>query len=591
MPAPVARTEPLRAPDRLGDILERAGRLPPSPTFEELHFATQLEELAYRLVEGRFQVAVVGQFKRGKSSLLNALLGTPLLPVGVIPLTALPTHITPTEHLALEVRFATGSNQTARFETVDALRAKLAEFVDEQKNPGNAKGVERIEVFAPAPRVPPGLVFVDTPGVGSTHSHNTDAAHAALVACDAALFVVSPDPPITEVELSYLRTVEAHAAETIVVLNKADGLEGDDLATALRFLREVLEAHGAPCEVLPVSAKLAAAVQRLGDADENRRSGLATLEAKIGDLAARRGALLDRAVAQKAHTAIDQLALANDLALAGLTTPLALLDERLAAFARSSAAFGDERRATSDQLAGDRKRLLGALDEQAEQLRGQLEAALGAELEQAAAHVDPERAWDDLKGRLPADFDRLFSAVVAAQQAALEAAIERHRKRADKLLSDLRREAAALLEIPFYAPASEGALELRNLPAWSQRPREALADVPTAAVVSLLPAPLRRRALLARSRRELEELVRRNVEALRWSTRQNIEASLNKYQRDLDEALKRGLAATTDSILAARDRRLSDANAAAAELAAREARQADLAACGRVLAERCDPLA
>jgi len=76
-----------RLPDSLGKsavIISDFG-----PPF--LHHCQQLNHLASRYCEGRFHLAVLGQFKRGKSTLLNALTGEPILPVGVVPLTAAPT--------------------------------------------------------------------------------------------------------------------------------------------------------------------------------------------------------------------------------------------------------------------------------------------------------------------------------------------------------------------------------------------------------------------------------------------------------------------------------------------------------------------
>ncbi len=55
---------------------------------EFAHYGRMLNDLNHRLCEGRFHLAVLGQFKRGKSTLLNALTGEPILPVGIVPLTA-----------------------------------------------------------------------------------------------------------------------------------------------------------------------------------------------------------------------------------------------------------------------------------------------------------------------------------------------------------------------------------------------------------------------------------------------------------------------------------------------------------------------
>ena len=140
--------------------------------------------MRHRLAAGRFQLAVLGQFKRGKSTLLNALLGVDALPTDVVPVTAIPTFL---------------------------------------------------EVFLPSELLACGLLLFDTPGVGSTFRHNTAAADAVLAECDAALFVVSPDPPITEVEVQFLARVRQKVERVIVVLNKIDTLEPDEVEPVATF--------------------------------------------------------------------------------------------------------------------------------------------------------------------------------------------------------------------------------------------------------------------------------------------------------------------------------------------------------------------
>ena len=96
----------------------------------------------------------------GKSSLLNAVIGTNVLPVGVTPVTAVPTHIIHGEEPSLSVSFADAPKRTFGIE-------QLAEFATEQHNPNNAKHVTQVTLAIPAPRLSEGVSFVDTPGLGS----------------------------------------------------------------------------------------------------------------------------------------------------------------------------------------------------------------------------------------------------------------------------------------------------------------------------------------------------------------------------------------------------------------------------------------
>jgi hypothetical protein len=131
---------------------------------------------------------LLGQFKRGKSTFINALLGAPLLPMAVVPLTAVPIFISWRSSPSVCVRFADGRPaQELSADNPDAIREFLFRFVAEEANPKNTLRVDRVEVFYPAPVLADNTVLIDTPGVGSTFRHNTEAALQVLAECDAAV--------------------------------------------------------------------------------------------------------------------------------------------------------------------------------------------------------------------------------------------------------------------------------------------------------------------------------------------------------------------------------------------------------------------
>src|ERR1700733_13233896 len=120
----------------------------------------EAEEIAARIAQGRIYVACVGQFKRGKSTLLGALVGDRILPTGVVPVTTVPTIVRYGPSKAARVRFHGGSWTAINPENI-------AQFVSEEQNPENAKGVAGVEVFCDSPLLATGISFVDTPGLGS----------------------------------------------------------------------------------------------------------------------------------------------------------------------------------------------------------------------------------------------------------------------------------------------------------------------------------------------------------------------------------------------------------------------------------------
>ena len=206
------------------------------------------ERVAKRLAEGRFHVMVVGEFKWGKSTLMNALPGAEVLPTGVLPLTAVMTEVV---H-GVEGATVVGADG-GRFDIgLDAL----ADYVTEASNPGNERGVVRVEVRVPAPVLGSGVVLVDTPGLGSIHLRNTEIGRASLLEADGAIVVLPADEPLSADERALLETLAQRRARTFLVVNKADHLEPAELEEVRRFITaNITDALGTAPELYCVSAR------------------------------------------------------------------------------------------------------------------------------------------------------------------------------------------------------------------------------------------------------------------------------------------------------------------------------------------------
>lgn len=202
-----------------------------------------------RLVEPRFFVACLGQFKRGKPTLLNALVGQPILPVGVVPVTSVVTILRHGDRPTARVGFSDGHTEPIALDTI-------AMFIDERHNPENRRGAAVVDITLPCPILRDGLCLVDTPGLGSVHAANTEATRAFVPRTDIALVVVGPDPPISGVELQLIEEVSREAVELMVVLNKADQSSPEHLREITDFTRMILEgALGRPIDkILEISA-------------------------------------------------------------------------------------------------------------------------------------------------------------------------------------------------------------------------------------------------------------------------------------------------------------------------------------------------
>jgi GTP-binding protein EngB required for normal cell division len=257
--------------------------------------AADAAALAARLAEGRFFVACLGQFKRGKSTLLNALVGERALPTGVVPVTSAVTILRPAPSPCARVILASG--ETAAIEV-----GALAEYVTEEHNPENAKGVAAVEIGLPSPLLASGTCLVDTPGIGSVFAGNTAVTRRFIPHIDAALVVIGTDPPISGDELAMIEEVARETPEIIVVLAKADREEPAALAEARAFAERVLAARiGHPVgRIFEVSAAEQLAVGPTRDFG-------ALVEALEGLAATSGAALVERALLRGQHRLVERL--------------------------------------------------------------------------------------------------------------------------------------------------------------------------------------------------------------------------------------------------------------------------------------------
>jgi len=563
----------------LAELLDRALTCIRTPSATHTRVLERLNGLRERLTTERFQFAVLGQFKRGKSTVLNALLGQAVLPIGVVPVTAIPTFLEAGATLRICVTYLSGKVDEFESHDTDAIRGKLSAFVTEESNPRNALNVARVDVFLSAELLERGVVLIDTPGVGSALRHQTTAADAVLPECDAALFVVSADPPITEIEIAYLARVRETVARLIIVLNKIDLVEVHEREKAITFLRDALVDHAGFDPFTPIfnlSARDALRAKESGDPTALAASGFAELEEHLVQfLASEKRETLDAAVARKAAALVAQLQLETEIALKSLCLPVEDLERRMTAFDEAAQRFDVERRNANDFLAGDRLRALQELETEAEDLRAEARAILQRELDEAlAASKDSNWARERLTATVVPFFDDALREVIRRVGARLEEAFRVHQRRADELITFVRQTAANLLEITFHAPECSEAFEAKHDPFWVTAARTAeLNPIAPGAIDQVLPAAIRKSRMRKRLLEEIDAVVIRNVENLRWATLQNIEDAFRRFGAELDERLAISLDATRGAMRKALEERKAHAEQIDAEI---ETKQRDL---------------
>lgn len=271
--------ERLRAYDRvklcLASLVQRMLRLIDEQT--DSNALRQCRELLANLAEDRFTLAVVGQFNRGKSSLMNAVLGLDRLPVGVVPLTSVITRVSYGNPERALIEFQRSSLKS------EISLDQLAGFVTETGNPGNSKRILAAEVQLPSEFLRRGLFLVDTPGIGSAIVENTVTTEQFLPQADAVIFVTSFDSPLGREELSFLAKVREYVRKVFFVINKLDLIESAHRDQVLAFIQQRLEREAglhqlrlfAASALIGLQAKLSGSGERLAE------SGLPALEENL----------------------------------------------------------------------------------------------------------------------------------------------------------------------------------------------------------------------------------------------------------------------------------------------------------------------
>lgn len=202
---------------------------------EELaEFRPALARLVEKLENPAFELAVFGRVSSGKSSLLNRLLEADVLPVGVTPVTAVPVRVLYGDEPSLTVHFAGGRVE-------EHAASELPLFATEELNPANRREVLRLILRLPSPLLHDGLVFVDTPGLGSLATAGAAETLSYLPRCDLGLVLVSAATPLNEEDLATVDLLRRAGAPAMVLLSKADLLGRDDLERARRYTEAALE--------------------------------------------------------------------------------------------------------------------------------------------------------------------------------------------------------------------------------------------------------------------------------------------------------------------------------------------------------------
>ena len=522
--------------------------------------------LAEKLDAHAFNLVVVGEFKRGKSTVINALLGADLLPTGVVPLTSVVTRLHYGATATATVIFDSGQERAI---TLDAL----PDYVTERGNPKNAKCVQEVSVAYPAEWLRSGIRLVDTPGIGSLHQHNTDATYRYLPQADAVIFVASVEQPMSRAELDFLAYIRRYAGKVFCLLNKLDYLTEAELAQSEAFAKGALrEAMGAPVPVFSVSARLALQ-GRIENAPELlARSRFSEFVAALRHfLLEEGGAVWAQSVRRSLLRLLAGARLVIELELRALSAPLEQLQANLQAFAVKKRETLQAKSDFDALLEADGRKLIREMIEpDLEVFRGALVPRLHAALD---AWYDELRAQGSaalqagLEGRLIAEVRAAFDVWRANEDTAVGEAFERlcgrFWQRIQDTVDELLRYSAELFAIPFAAVDAESLWQSRTgfyYKFWEEPPSLMML---TNGFVRMLPGALGHPVILRQAQRRAAELAEMQSGRLRHDFEERIKKSVHDFRREMLERIEATSAGIESAIDKGRTLRMQGANEAA----------------------------
>lgn len=356
----------------------------------------RLAAVRARLDRSDTVICVVGEFKQGKSALINGLLGSDVCPVDDDLATMAVTVVRHGDTSSAVVHRRLDGVSIA--ETIEP--GELARWVTERGNPDNGLAVEQVEVLVPHPLLERGITLVDTPGLGGLNAAHAAATLAFLPVADALVFVTDASAELTASELDFLRSAVDAGPLIVVALTKIDMyphwrriLDIDE-----RRLREI----DLGVRPYPLSAALRATARQLDEPILERDSGFEPFsEVLLGDVAERARAVAVSSGSRELRTALDQLreplvaerqVLADPAAAARMAAELETIRGRLTTLAEAGSHWSVR------------------LDDEFSSLRARVEFGFSGEIrrilretQDEIERIDPGRDWNALSQKVQHD--------------------------------------------------------------------------------------------------------------------------------------------------------------------------------------------
>lgn len=519
----------------------------------------RLEDLERKLRADHFHIVVMGQFKRGKTTFINSLLGEEILPSSVIPLTSVNTLLRYGEAPMAEIHYLDGRSE--RIQVRD-----IASFVTEKENPENRLGVKAAEVLVPSPYLRDGVCFVDTPGVGSTFLHNDQTAYSYLAHADAVIFMISADPPVSRSELDFLHDIRAFVGKVFFVQNKIDYLDPEEREESLAFNASVIsEALGGKgVEIFPLSAKTALRAALENDPSSLEKSGLPAFTRRLEDFLLReKGAVLLQSALRNLLKLVNDEVSGQELEKSLLTRPWEDLESRLAAFEGEMALLRRERDEMMYLVDGDFKAMVqDMLDLHVEEFKREVAPALLQRYNDFCArnaHLDGSSFQKALKDFVQDLILDSFTEWRLEEEEALSSRFNElkdiYRDKANAIARRVLEKAGDIFEIELSAMEADLALEEEGEFWFKLEDRPTDIEMFFGAITRTLPRRLSHHILARQNRERLLELFDRHCGRVRYDFFLRLQKSFNALRVRVFDMVEETIGAVEGSIERAVEKR------------------------------------
>jgi small GTP-binding protein len=241
------------------DMLLELGAIAEHRGYHSLHEEVHDDRLP-ALREGQMSVVVLGEFNHGKSTVINALLGEEILPVGITPTTSVITHLVHSDRP--EVTVHPGGGETPYeigYDEMDDL------ITDEDEGRGTGREPEYIEIGYPNDLLEESLVLVDTPGVNDISRQKVEITYGYVPRADVILYVLDATQILKKSEITFIseRLLKANRDRIVFVLGKVDALSDEEAEEVEQYARERLESLIGEVDLYAFSGRDALEAQQL----------------------------------------------------------------------------------------------------------------------------------------------------------------------------------------------------------------------------------------------------------------------------------------------------------------------------------------